>query len=396
MLPLLPNATFANEPGTRMNTRNQWYALPAGCPKSRRCPSACCRDQDESVSRSKLTCFVFPQFMARQVGRMLRTHVQYGLPPEFRLPVAIEEIGDSDGESFGSYSRLLKRYEEIGYVIVRKLVPLSLCDEVVAAFSREVKPFGGSLLRQATARLGPHLFTPDGHMANALLSVHELVEPCFQDFRNRAIDVIASRRTQLVAGELLAGAPLLVESMYFESTLIGVPLHADGDYMDSDVRGAMLGAWFALEDIAPFAGRFVLVPRSHTLDKGTSGAALAYREFRNRQAVTSATITTDMKANIKRRLEEATLLHRAVSDAGLSVVAPMLNKGDAVFWSAGLVHGSLPPETRRFSRNSLTAHYIADTQALMIHSRRVDFSTETHHGMKLRMTPNQQSGQPPT
>ena len=202
---------------------------------------------------------------------MLRTHVQYGLPPEYRLPVAIEESGDSNDASFCSYSELLKRYEQIGYAIVRQLVPLSLCDEVVAAFSREVKPFNGALLRQATARVGPHLFTRDGYMANALLSVQDLVEPCFHDFRNRAIDVIAGPHTHHVIGELLAGVPLLVESMYFESTLIGVPLHADGDYMDSDVPGTMLGAWFALEDIAPFAGRFVLVPSSHRLDKCTGG-----------------------------------------------------------------------------------------------------------------------------
>jgi phytanoyl-CoA hydroxylase len=317
---------------------------------------------------------------------MLRTHVQYGLPPEYRLPVAIEEAGDSEHNSFDSYSALLERYEEIGYAIARKLVPLSLCDEVIAAFSREVKPCSGSLLRQATARPGPHLFTPDGYMANALLGVHDLIEPCFHDFRNRAIDVIAGRHTRRVAGELLAGVPLLVESMYFESTLIGVPLHADGDYMDSDVPGKMLGAWFALEDIAPFAGRFVLVPRSHRLDNDSGGAGAAYREFRDRQALTSATISSDMRANMKRRLEEAALLHRAISDAGLSLVAPMLNKGDAVFWTSGLVHGSLQPESRGVSRNSLTAHYIADTQSIMVHGQRADFATETHHGVKLRMT----------
>jgi hypothetical protein len=97
---------------------------------------------------------------------------------------------------------------------------------------------------------------------------------------------------------------------------------------------------------------------------------------------------------MKRRLEEAALLHRAVLDAGLSVVAPMLEKGDAVFWSAGLIHGSLPPESRGFSRNSLTAHYIADTRALMVRGTRVDFATETHHGMKLRMTADRRPGQP--
>jgi phytanoyl-CoA hydroxylase len=320
---------------------------------------------------------------------MLRTHVQYGLPPEYRLPVAIQETGDISAEYFWSDSGLQKRYDESGYVIVRKLIPLSVCDEVVAAFSREVKPFSGRMLRQATARLGPHLFTPEGYMANALLGVHDLADPCFQDFRGRAIDVIASQHTQHVAGELLGGTPLLVESMYFESSLSGVPLHADGDYMNPDVDDTMLGAWFALEDIAPFAGRFILVPHSHRLDTGACEAVVAYREFRDRQALTSAVIGSDMRANMKRRLEEAALLHRAILDAGLPVVAPMLNKGDAVFWAAGLVHGSLPPETRGFSRNSLTAHYIADTQGLTVRGRQADVATETHNGMKLRKTPNQ-------
>ena len=325
---------------------------------------------------------------------MLRTQVQYGLPLEYRLPVAIEETGDTSDKSFSSDSALRERYDESGYVIVRKLVPPSLCDEVVAAFSRDVKPFSGPMRRQATARLGPHLFTPEGYMANALLGVHNLVEPRFQDFRSRAIDVIAGRHTHQVARGLLTGAPLLVEFMYFESTLIGVPLHADGDYMNSDASDTMLGAWFALEDIAPFAGRFVLVPCSHRLDKGSGGAVAAYREFRDRQALTSTVIGSDMRANMKRRLEEAALLHSAILDAGLLVVAPMLNKGDAVFWGSGLVHGSLPPELRGLSRHSLTAHYIADTQALMVHGRRADVATETYHGMKLRMKPNQHEGEP--
>jgi phytanoyl-CoA hydroxylase len=142
---------------------------------------------------------------------MLRTYVQYGLPPEYRLPVSIEETGDCN-EALCSCSTFLNKYEELGYVIVRKLVPPSLCEEVVAAFCRRVKPFSGCLLRQASARLGPHLFTPDGYMANAFLRIHALVESRFKYFRNRAIDVIAGRHTQRVAGELLAGAPLLVES----------------------------------------------------------------------------------------------------------------------------------------------------------------------------------------
>ena len=335
--------------------------------------------------------------MASEQGnyRMLSTHVQYGLPPEYRLPVAIEEtndIGFNDDDHFGPHSSALERYEEFGYVIVRKLVQPSLCDELVTAFRTEVKPFGGPLLRQASMQLSPHLFTTDGFMANAILSVQDLVEPCFLQFRTRAIDVMAGQHTQKIVRELIMDIPLLIESMYFESTLIGIPLHADGDYMDSDVPGTMLGAWFALEDIAPLAGRFVLVPRSHRLEQGASRAATAYREFRTRQARTSATNGSDMRTNVKRRLQEAALLHRAISDNELSVVAPMLEKGDAVFWSAGLIHGSLPPQSRGQSRNSLTAHYIANTQALMVYGRRIDFPKETHHSMSLRVMHDQRLG----
>ena len=71
-----------------------------------------------------------------------------------------------------------------------------------------------------------------------------------------------------------------------------------------------------------------------------------YREFRIRHAETSATIVSDVQTNLKRRIEEARLLHRAISESGLRVFAPMLNKGDALFWGGGLIHGSLRPSAQ--------------------------------------------------
>jgi ectoine hydroxylase-related dioxygenase (phytanoyl-CoA dioxygenase family) len=173
---------------------------------------------------------------------MLSRYVRYGLPLEFELPLAIEESGDrllDDSSEF-------ERYAEFGYAIARNLIPPSLCDLVIAGFRQEVKPFAGPLLRQATARFSPHQFTSDGFMANGLLSIQDLAAPTFRKFRTSAIDVVAGPRTQAVVRELLNEKPLLVESMFFESTFVGTPLHADGDYMDSEARGTMVGAWFAL------------------------------------------------------------------------------------------------------------------------------------------------------
>jgi ectoine hydroxylase-related dioxygenase (phytanoyl-CoA dioxygenase family) len=312
---------------------------------------------------------------------MLNRYVRFGLPLKYQLPLAIEESSDTVSDD----SRGLERYAEFGFAIARNLVPPSLCDLVVAGFRREVKSFAGPFLRQASARLSPHQFTSDGFMANALLSVQDLVKPEFRRFRTSAIDVIAGARTQAVVRELLNEKPLLVESMFFESTLVGIPLHADGDYMDSEVRGTMVGAWFALEDILPLSGRFVVVPGSHRLEQETSKAAAVYRDFRMRHAETSATIVADVRKNLRRRFEEAQLLHQALLESGLQIIAPMLNKGDALFWGAGLIHGSLPPESTGQSRNSLTAHYIGSSRAFMVHGRCADFPTETHHGMKLRV-----------
>jgi ectoine hydroxylase-related dioxygenase (phytanoyl-CoA dioxygenase family) len=241
--------------------------------------------------------------LGERKNRMLRTHVRYGLPIEYELPVAIEETSDEILED-NRHSTASERYAELGYVIARKIIPASLCDRVVAGFRNEVKPFDGSLLRQANARLSQHQFTSDGFMANALLSVHELVDPAFRQFRTSAIEVIAGIQTQAFVRGLLAEAPLLVESMFFETTLVGTPLHADGDYMDSDVPGTMVGAWFALEDILPLTGRLVVIPGSHRLRRESSDAAAVYREFRNKHAETSATIVSDVKTNLKRRLEE--------------------------------------------------------------------------------------------
>jgi phytanoyl-CoA hydroxylase len=326
---------------------------------------------------------------------MLNRYVRSGLPLDYQLPVAIEEIGDRIFDD-DDHSSALEKYARLGYVIVAQVIQPSLCDLVVAGFREEVRQFDGPLLRQASARASPHQFSSGGFMANALLSVQDLVEPGFRQFRASAIDVIAGADTQAIVRELLKETPVLVESMFFETTLVGTPLHADGDYMDSDVPGTMVGAWFALEDIPPLSGRFVVVPGSKGLERESSNAAAVYREFRMRHAQTSASIVPDVSTNLKRRLEEARLLHHAISMSGLSVIAPMLNKGDALFWSSGLIHGSLPPESPNLSRSSLTAHYIGDSHTFTVHGRLVDFRTETHHGMKLRlMRGSRQDKEPP-
>ncbi len=52
------------------------------------------------------------------------------------------------------------------------------------------------------------------------------------------------------------------------------------------------------------------------------------------------------------------LIRKYVQDHEADVFAPALRKGDAIFWSATVIHGSLPTVDPAFSRKSLTAHYM--------------------------------------
>src|SRR3546814_11124767 len=77
-------------------------------------------------------------------------------------------------------------------------------------------------------------------------------------------------RVQDAVRTIRGEAGKIVQSMYFE----GNPAtwaHQDSYYLDAEVLGRMVGAWIAVEDIAPGAGRFFIYPGSHRLDVARNG-----------------------------------------------------------------------------------------------------------------------------
>src|SRR2546430_17089029 len=71
--------------------------------------------------------------------------------------------------------------------------------------------------------------------------------------------------------EAILGEPgKIVQSMYFE----GNPktwAHQDTYYLDSMEIGGMAGAWIAVEDIHPGAGRFFVYSGSHVIEIRKNG-----------------------------------------------------------------------------------------------------------------------------
>jgi len=239
-------------------------------------------------------------------------------------------------------------YAENGYVVIRNAIPHVLCDEAKRRFESEVKPYRGFIYRQTTANPERHVFTDHGYMLNPILNVQSLDRRHFGRFRETGLAVITHRNAQVIARELLGEPGKLVQSMYFE----GNPstwAHQDTYYLDAEQIGRMTAAWFAVEDIAPGAGRFFVYPKSHLIDMTKNGGD--FDVAFNHAAYKKLCI------DIIRR-------HK------LECRAPALRRGDVLFWSAKTMHGSLATIQPQFSRSSFTAHYIpASSRFLQFQSR---------------------------
>jgi phytanoyl-CoA hydroxylase len=135
---------------------------------------------------------------------------------------------------------------------------------------------------------------------------------------------------------LLNDAPKIVQSMYFEGNSATWE-HQDSYYLDSETIGEMCAAWIAVEDIGAKAGRLFVCP-------GSQRIRLKDHSLLNN-------IAENHEAYISSVVEE-------IRKNALEIRAPILNKGDVLFFNALTIHGSLNSQDPHNSRSSITCHAI--------------------------------------
>ncbi|HEY2010111.1 MAG TPA: phytanoyl-CoA dioxygenase family protein [Rhizomicrobium sp.] len=246
-------------------------------------------------------------------------------------------------EEFSSY------YRDNGYVVIRNAVPAHLCDAANAAFDRECYPSNSFIYRQTTARPERHVISPAGHVLNPILNVQSVDPRLYAGFRDAGLDVLTAPSVAKVGRALLGEPGKIVQSMYFQGNPATWP-HQDAYYLDASRPGEMTAVWIANEDIAPGAGRFFVCPGSHKIDMAKNGGDfdIAYNHDRYKKLVVDV-----------------------IQSHQLRFSAPALRKGDALFWAAYTIHGSLPTTQDQFSRRSFTAHFIPATTELLQFQARI-------------------------
>jgi len=284
--------------------------------------------------------------MGESAAERVRQHaLKDPIGNEIRIPIDSTHdqpyFGPNDAEDIRRY------YEEQGYVVIRRLIPAERCDEAQAAFAEEVRDYPGFIYRQATANPERHLKSEYGYMLNSILNVHCMDPRRFPTFRRRGTELVTSHSLRR-ACEILLGEPgKLVQTMYFEGNPATWP-HQDTYYLDAEKLGGLVGAWIAVEDVAPGAGRFFVYPGSHKIEIKGGGPSLGKEHDRYKQ-----------------------LMRDLLRDRALECRAPALQKGDVLFWSSKTIHGSLETTTPERSRRSFTAHYIPQSMRFLQFQTRV-------------------------
>jgi phytanoyl-CoA hydroxylase len=267
-------------------------------------------------------------------GNVFRIHAPDGA--EIEIPTAVDDATDIYLSLQDNASRLAY-YQTNGYVVIRNLIPTTLCDRVKQTFEAEIKPYNGYLYRQTSSGAAEkHQINEHGYVLNALMNILNLNETLFPNFW-QAITALISHSNLYEAVHNFLGEPgIIVQSMYFE----GNPqtwAHQDTYYLDAAQTENMTAAWIALEDIQPTAGRFYVYPESQHLNivKNSGKFDIAFNHMSYKQHM------LDM-----------------ISKYQLKCCAPALRKGDVLFWTSKTIHGSLETLQPQFSRSSLTTHFI--------------------------------------
>lgn len=237
-------------------------------------------------------------------------------------------------------------FETRGWVKIPGLVSGTAIDRLLQEFKDKVLPSKEPMHRQpnfsrtsgeASHPHGvdePNAVSEHGFLVNGLKDPHNW-EGSNHLFGSLILDLLSARDIRHALSRMHPAADwVLHATMFFDRNQATEP-HEDIYYIDSNPSGACLGFWLALEDIDERAGRFYFVEGSH---KASATNARHPMELENAEHL--------------KIIEEYTNRNRN------RIVAPDVRKGDALIWHGRTIHGALPVMDERFSRKSLTAHFV--------------------------------------
>jgi hypothetical protein len=159
-------------------------------------------------------------------------------------------------------------------------------------------------------------------------------------FSSAVKQVVLFPRILQALEELYGRKPLPFQTLNFP---VGTEqtVHSDTIHFNSQPAGWMCGVWLALEDIGPDCGPLVYYPGSHMLpeytlqDVGVPAIPESYENYHHYEK----------------------FIADLIQEQGLQPHYATLRKGEALIWSANLLHGGSKRHDINRSRHSQVTHY---------------------------------------
>jgi len=255
-------------------------------------------------------------------------------------------------------------YQANGYYIFRNLIPQNIIDNLLNEYASKVITSNSPFFRQSSNRWQPNKINDYGYSEESFRDVHDY--PKHSTFTESARKIFCLQQVREALTELTGiEEHNLMQTMLFDMNT-ATPAHQDWYYLDSMPNGHLLAGWFALEDIHEEAGRFYVLPKSHLVD---------------------FELTEDEKLSNRFYLEKLKAYINSHKD---EINAPALNKGDVLFWNSRTIHGSLETINPKYSRKSLTAHYLPSVYEFGSRNASSPTAVEyaAYNGMKYRLIPS--------
>jgi phytanoyl-CoA hydroxylase len=292
---------------------------------------------------------------------MIELRTPRGLPvkvPAFPQEDPSPKFELEDYESIRSY------YNSNGYAVVRSVFKSSECDQIRRLWNEEIKPSRAFIYRQTTSKAEKHVLNAKNWVMNPILNLQSVDPVRYPGFRAFATErILTAASLAKVFRALFDGEnPKVVQSMYFEGNSATWE-HQDSYYLDSEKIGTMAAAWIAIEDIGAEAGRFFVCPRSQRINLGVQTLV---NNAADKQDVYIQSVVEKIRA------------------MKLEIRAPLLQKGDVLFWNAWTIHGSIDSHDFGHSRSSITCHAIPDSHRfLQFQNRILPLKLDTVNGIRI-------------
>jgi ectoine hydroxylase-related dioxygenase (phytanoyl-CoA dioxygenase family) len=223
-------------------------------------------------------------------------------------------------------SALRDSLERDGYAILDLGLDDTVLDRAVSEVEPLFRPEGGmarAIRRGRRAVLGRH--TAISHRDERRVQDAWIVSP--------DVNAIATAPAVLdLLRETYGREPLPFQTLNFKFGSEQRP-HSDAMHFNSEPSGFMCGVWLALEDIGPEQGPVVYFPGSHKLEEVTAG---------------------DIEGT---HSDYEDFVSAVIAREGLEERAALLRRGEALIWSANLIHGGSPQRDRSLTRWSQVTHY---------------------------------------